>query len=323
MRAWAWVLWAPVLVMILGRAYGASDPLGPEQSLAAVKVAVTVDDIPANGDLMPGITRMDTLRGVIRALKHNRVPQAYGFANRFAGLEDVAKEWLAAGYPLGNHTYDHVDLGRVGAREYIADIEKMDQAFLTLGPFTPPVDQRRMFRYPYLQEGETLEKRDAVRDHLLKNRYRIAEVTIDYEDWAWNAAYLRCVKQGDDQGIGWLREHVADAAERHVRRANALARALFNREIAQIMLLHGSAFNALVLDTVLEGLRANGVEFITLDEALADPAYRINPDLGLATGLTFLEQIAAKRHVNIDRWQETRYPRGAIDRICTAPAAAK
>src|SRR5262249_38734094 len=132
-------------------------------------------------------------RALIRILRDNRVPHPYGFTNRFDGLEDVVREWLAAGYPLGNHTYDHLNLAGVSAREFTANVAKLDQVLASLGPLSPSVDQRRMFRYPYLQEGETLEKRDAVRHYLLKNRYRIAEVTIDYQDWVWSAAYQRCV----------------------------------------------------------------------------------------------------------------------------------
>src|SRR5262249_5516459 len=150
-----------------------------------------------------------------------------------------------------NHTYDHLDLGQVDVRTYIANIEQMDRAFLVLDSFAPPIDQRRMFRYPYLQEGESLAKRHEIRDYLLKNQYRIAQVTIDAEDWLWSAAYERCLARRDDRAISWLKDHMAEAVEQHVRRAKAIARALFNREIAQILLLHANTWNALALDSVL------------------------------------------------------------------------
>ncbi len=322
MKKWLFALW-PVLAVLCAPAFGASDPLGPEQLLARMKVAVTIDDIPANGDLVPGVSRMDIVRGVIKALKDNRVEKTYGFANHFTGLEDVAKEWLAAGNPLGNHTYDHLDLGEVSAGDYIANIEKMDQALQTLAPFSPLISQRHVFRYPYLQEGKTIAARDAVRNYLFDNHYRIAEVTIDYEDWAWNAAYLRCLKQHDDRSIGWLRDHVVDVAERNLRRARGLSRVLFGRDIAQILLLHDSAFNALMLNTVLKDFRMRGVRLITLDQALADPAYRINPNRGFPIGLTFLEQLADRNRVDISPWDETRYPRDRLNKLCATPPAPK
>src|SRR5262245_25339166 len=100
-----------MMVLTSASTAGVADPPGPERPLAALRVAITVDDLPANGDLLPGVTRMDTVRRLIRTFESNRVPHPYGFANRFEGLEDVVREWLAAGYPLGNHTYNHLDLG--------------------------------------------------------------------------------------------------------------------------------------------------------------------------------------------------------------------
>jgi hypothetical protein len=46
-----------------------------------MRVAVTVDDLPAHGDLLPGVSRMDLTRGVLKALKDNGLTQVYGFAN--------------------------------------------------------------------------------------------------------------------------------------------------------------------------------------------------------------------------------------------------
>jgi len=284
-----------------------------------MKVAITIDDIPANGDLLPGVNRMDIVNGVLRALTENRAGPVYGFANHFMGLEDVAKAWLAAGFPLGNHTYDHLDLSQVSAEDYIANIKKMDQALAALASFSPLINQRNVFRFPYLQEGETLKKRDEVRNYLFSNHYKIAEATIDYMDWAWSAAYSRCVKQHDDKSIGWLKEHVRDNAERNLRRSRVLARILFGRDIGQIIVLHNSAFNALVLDPVLSDMRAHGVKLITLKEALADPVYTINPNAGFRTGWTFLDQIAVTKHLDIRSWDEKRYPSDRINKVCPEP----
>jgi hypothetical protein len=42
-------------------------------------------------------------------------------------------------------------------------------------------------RYPYLREGDTVEKRRAVRAYLQAHRYRLAQVTLDREDDLWNS----------------------------------------------------------------------------------------------------------------------------------------
>ena len=95
-----------------------------------IRVAVTVDDLPAHADLAPGWTRVTVARAVLKALHDNGITQAYGFSNGYMekwepGVNQVLKLWLEAGYPLGNHTYDHLDLDKVSTKAYIANIGKM------------------------------------------------------------------------------------------------------------------------------------------------------------------------------------------------------
>lgn len=197
----------------------------------------------------------------------------------------------------------------------------MELLLKPLSPVSPLVQQRRVYRYPYLAEGNTLEKREAVRSYLLKNDYRIAEVTIDYDDWAWNAAYIRCVTQHDSKSIAWLKAHIADDAERRLRESKAEAKLLFGRDVAQILLVHDGVFDAVMLNTILRGFRSQGVKFITLDQALADPAYKIDPGRPYDGGLTFLEQIAEVRKVSLDSVGEDPYTVDKLNEICKqAPA---
>ena len=295
--------------------------LGADHALAQMRVAVTVDDLPANGELPPVVSRMDITRGVLRALKGNGLTQVYGFANGLSidgesDLIDVLKEWLKAGYPVGNHSYSHADLDKVTAPEYIADIERMDVLLKTLSPVSPLIRQRHVYRYPYLDEGDTLEKRDAVRSYLFKNGYRIAEVTVDYYDWAWNAAYTQCLAQHDQKSITWLKAHVVDSAERNLRTSRTLSRQLFGRDIPEILLVHVGAFDAIMLDKILGDFRAHGVKFVTFDEALTDPAYKVNPNFAFKIGLTFLEQVAAARGLDIGDLESTPYTLERLREIC-------
>jgi peptidoglycan/xylan/chitin deacetylase (PgdA/CDA1 family) len=299
----------------------AAPETGAAQGAQLVMVAVTVDDLPASGDLPPGISREQIIRAVIKTLKDNHIPQVYGFANgrdigREPALLDVLKEWLRAGYPLGNHSYSHLDLNKVTVTAYTADIERMDHLLQTLAPLSPLIEQRWVYRYPYLDEGETLAKRDAVRDYLFQHGYRISPVTIDFYDWAWDDAYTRCLSQNDRKSVARLKADVADAAIRQLRGAEAISRLLFGHNIPQILLLHDCLFESLTLNRTLERLRADGVKFVSLDTVLADPAYRINPNQGSAVGLTLLEQIAAARNIDIDKLEATPYTIDRLNQVC-------
>jgi hypothetical protein len=97
-----------------------------ERGKDSIRLAVTVDDLPVHGPISgSGWTRLGVARAVLQALHDNGITKAYGFANGYMevyepGVDQVLRQWLEAGYPLGNHTYDHVDLDRVSAQAYIA-----------------------------------------------------------------------------------------------------------------------------------------------------------------------------------------------------------
>ena len=158
---------------------------------AAQKLAITFDDLPSNGALSPGVTQAETAKAVVAILKKRHVPPVYGFINakKLEGNSDGAealKLWAAA-EPVGNHTYAHMDLEKNPAEAYEREIEE-DEPTLEL---LQAKGDWRWLRYPYLHEGDTVEKRRAVRAYLKARGYRIAQVTLDWEDYLWNFAYAR------------------------------------------------------------------------------------------------------------------------------------
>jgi len=151
---------------------------------AAQKVAITFDDLPLNGDLPAGVTRVEIARETLAVLKKRHVPAVYGFVNarKLEGNADAAealKLWAAA-EPVGNHTYAHMDLNQNPADAFEREIEQNE-------PVLELVAARdanwHWLRYPYLREGDTVEKRRAVRAYLQAHQYRVAQVTLDWEDF--------------------------------------------------------------------------------------------------------------------------------------------
>ena len=184
----------------------------PEDTLRVLgptELAITVDDLPAHSSVHPGMTRLEIAAEMIAALQAGGSPPAYGFTNG-TPLEwdpaagDVLRMWHDAGYLLANHTYSHLDLAQVSAETFIGDIERMDRA---LTPWAS-ASSEKLFRYPYLSEGDTRAKRRSVRQYLKQAGYRIAPVTVDYNDWAWSAAYTRCSLAHDDAAMRQLQDQV-------------------------------------------------------------------------------------------------------------------
>src|SRR5919197_2946796 len=266
--------------------------------VAATELAVTVDDLPAHGATPPGMSRLEIAEHIIRTLRRHAVPGVYGFTNGRGVREkpvrrEVVRAWLAAGFRLGNHTSSHLNLKEGTAAEYIADIERNEALLTELSPDAA----LKVFRYPYLQSGETSEKRQEVRAWLAARGYRLAPVTVDSGDWAWNDPYVRCVSKRDAAAVAWLEQTFLATALDRLHGSEALARRLFDRPIKHIVLLHMSAFDAVMLDGLLRAYEAAGVRTISLEQALGDPVYAVDPGLVPSGEVMLLEQHARARGI--------------------------
>jgi peptidoglycan-N-acetylglucosamine deacetylase len=264
----------------------------------AQQVAFTFDDLPSHGDLPPGETRLEIAESILRTLHDQHMPAVYGFINA-AKLEKtpddmaVLKAWRAAGDPLGNHAYSHPSLNDLTPEQFEADIAKNE-------PFLSKLmagENWHWFRYPFLWEGDTLEKRHAVREYLQQNGYQIAHVSMDFEDYLWNAPYARCVAKQDSQSIAGLRTSYLATADQYITVFRDLTHTLYGRDVPYVLLLHIGAFDAKMLPELIDLFRKRGFTFVTLPEAMKDPVYREDPDMALKYGGAFQEQVAAARHI--------------------------
>jgi peptidoglycan/xylan/chitin deacetylase (PgdA/CDA1 family) len=257
----------------------------------AQKIAITFDDLPLNGELPPGITRVEIAKSTLAVLKKQGVPAAYGFINarKLEGDADAAealKLW-AAEEPIGNHTYSHIDLSTNPAEAFQGQIQQDEPALELLAPKDA---NWRWLRYPFLHEGDTVEKRRAVRAFLKAHQYRIAQVTMDWEDYLWNTAYARCVAKDDAKAMAWLKSSYLEMESSYLDLGQAMAKLVYGHDINHVLLLHLGAFSSAILPDALHMLQQKGFTLVTLEEAESDPAYETDPDAGSVHGGTLLEQ---------------------------------
>lgn len=258
-------------------------------------IALTFDDLPAHGPLPPGSDRLTVADTIIAALAKHRA-QAFGFVNGGFGAGDpdspkVLAHWRAAGLPFGNHTFNHLNLSQNSATEFEAQTEKNERV---IAPLMAGRDWHWL-RYPFLAEGDTSAKRDAVRKWLAGRGYKAAAVTMSFGDYAWNDAFARCAAKGDLRAIEALERSYLESARSEAVRETALSRAVFKRDVPLVLLMHLGAFDARMIDRLLDQYAAMGYRFVSLAEAERDPFYKGATDLRLPGPTPTLEAAAAAR----------------------------
>ena len=243
-------------------------------------IAVTFDDIPAHGPLPPGVSRVDVIRDIARALTEAKVP-AFGFLNGGFGLDDPTSlaaiaAWRRAGLPLGNHSYSHGNLDKLGAPAFAADVIRNEAP---LAAAAGKGQDWHWFRYPFLAEGSDPATREATRAMLHARRYRVAAVTLGFGDFLWNPVYADCAAGGDAAAIARLERRFLDDARADALARRAQAHRQVGRDVPYVLLMHVGAFDARMLPRLIALYRSMGFRFVTLAQAEADPFYAAATDL--------------------------------------------
>ena len=283
----------------------------------AQQLAITFDDLPAHGEHPPELSRLDIIQSILATLKREHMPLTYGFLNGVRTEEHpttlaVLEAWRAAGQPLANHTWSHPNLDNTLPYQFEADIEA-DQPLLRS---LMPNQDWHWFRYPYLHEGETLDKHREVRKWLADNHYQVAEVTMDFEDYLWNAPYTRCTAKHDTAALQELHDSYLATADRMATFYRAYAKAVYGREIPYILLMHVGAFDAHMLPELLKLYRDRGFTFVTLPQAAADPVYHQDPDIAYVDGDSLTDMNAKKLGLSTASLPPHAKPYDRLNALC-------
>jgi len=146
------------------------------------EIAITMDDFAWNKSVK--LSPEERNRAILDALKsHGNLKAALFVAGKNADNvtgQTLLREWDTAGHMIANHSYSHkyLNSSKTTVEDFTADILKGEEVIKGFSRF------QKSFRFPYLKEGETATKRDAVRTFLKQHDYRTGHVTIDASDWA-------------------------------------------------------------------------------------------------------------------------------------------
>ncbi|MBN9796379.1 MAG: polysaccharide deacetylase family protein [Actinomycetota bacterium] len=255
-----------------------SDESGRAQE--PLRLAVTLDDpFMWRGAGFPAGYDPDVVLGrLCDAFERYRVPEVYAFTST-APVEDhpqwlsALDRWTARGHHVAAHTHSHASLNWTDVPSYVADL---DRNLELLEPWLAKAPTR-YFRYAFDMWGDTRDKTDRVQTHLARRGLLPAPITHWFYDVQFLVAYLRTLSTGDTEAAAWVRRRFAETAVDALLNQAAAAREVFGRQPAHIALVHGTPIAADAYAEVLAGYAAAGVRFITLEEAMSDPANQIVP----------------------------------------------
>ncbi|MFZ0643268.1 MAG: polysaccharide deacetylase family protein [Candidatus Acidiferrales bacterium] len=305
-RKYGWPLCAVAALLCTSLAWNAfgARPAPAQNSSNAQEstrreVAITVDDLPgalpgndfAYGDLKELQKINHGIPGVLKA--HHA--WAIGFVNerklQVQGERDaraaLLQMWLDDGLFLGNHTYSHADFSTTPLQEY--EDETIRGEVVTGALLKARGEKELYFRHPYLDTGISLDAKNAFDAFLKARGYIIAPVTIEDADYVFNDALAHAYETKDKKLAAKAKREYLEYVDTVFNYAESESEKLFSRQIPQVLLIHDNALNTECLDGLLTRLEQRGYKFVSLQEAMTDPAYA-TPDLWVGTGVLWMER---------------------------------
>ncbi len=185
----------------------------------------------------------------------------------------LARDWGAAGHAIGNHTMTHPDLNSdaVSLAQYQQEILDCDAIIRSMPGY------RKWYRFTFLREGKTADKRDGMRSFLAAQGYRNAYVSLDTSDWRLEEKLIATLKKDAKADLAPLKQAYLAHLKQRALAYRALSQQVQGRDIAQVLLLHHNLINALWLDDVIAQFKAMGWTIVTPDSAFQDPVYALQP----------------------------------------------
>lgn len=274
-------------------------------------IALTFDDGPNMADRI-GLSPTARNEAILKQLAAAHVKSIL-FVTRMdtdSKRNDLIRQWGIEGHLIGNHSATHPNLDETGLTDYERELLTCDKAIRDLPGFT------RRFRFPYLKEGNTIEKRDGFRAFLDSNSYRTGPVSVDTSDWYYSERLSDRLKKNPHADTNPYKEaylrHLYDRAQYY----DALSRLVLGRSVAHVLLLHHNLINALFLRNVIQLFSDKGWKLIDSETAFEDPVYAMRPDI-LPAGESILWAIAKQKGVPGLRYpgEDAVYEKPILDRL--------
>jgi peptidoglycan/xylan/chitin deacetylase (PgdA/CDA1 family) len=241
------------------------------------RVAVTLDDFILFDT--PVLTAAARNEAILDALARHRLRAAmFVTARNVESAENLRllRRWDERGHLIGNHTYSHPHYPSKTFEEFTRDVLRAEEVLKPLPRY------RKLFRFPFLKEGDTAEQRDRMRAFLKERGYRNAHVTIDASDWYVDQRLRDRLKRDPRAATAPYRDFYLAHIRERVLFYEDLARKAVGRPVPHTLLLHHNVLNGLFLGDLLRMFEREGWELIDAEDAFRDPLFRAEPKIAPA-----------------------------------------
>ncbi|MFQ5599258.1 MAG: SgcJ/EcaC family oxidoreductase [Candidatus Krumholzibacteriia bacterium] len=267
--------WRAVLVCLFAIHLG-TRPGQAQESRETRPLLVTVDDLPiGSGRFHRQPAERERILGGLLAVLEKHGIQAVGLVTwqnvSAPGDLELLEMWLEAGHEIGNHSRSHLSYTTVDIATYIRDVEFARERISDfLAARGKPL---RFFRFPFLREGDSTGKLEAMRDYLRESGQRNLPVTIDNQDWSFEERWVEARRAGDAAALEKIAAEYQSALRLEVVYHERHGDELFGRPVPQVLLLHANEVGTTQWDGLFTWLESTGHRFAPADEVLADPAF--------------------------------------------------
>lgn len=240
----------------------------------AQQIALTFDDAPRrDGNYFTGIQRTEML---IDKLSESGVKGAAFFCttSHIDSLGDLRlKKYANADHIIANHSHKHPSLNRTNSQEFVTDLKIAHKKLRDYKTF------KKWFRFPYLHEGNTIDKRDSLRKVLKEMNYINGYVTIDNYDWYFESLFQKALKENKKIDYEKLKSLYIEHIWNSVLFYDNIGKEHLGRSPRHVLLLHENDLAALFIGDLIDHFKSNGWDIISAEDAYIDPIASEIPDV--------------------------------------------
>jgi len=240
-------------------------------------VSITIDDVPnvhlyaADGHSSRLLKKLDSLNlPVAIFINEGHLKQNPAFEQN----KKLLQNWITKPYiTVGNHSYSHPNYGEIGFETFSEDVLKGEE--LTRKMAEKAGKKLDYFRFPFNGMGKDSAEQAKMQAFLAGHHYVSTPFTVESEDWLYTQLYEKALQEGKREEAREIGGRYVEHSLRLFDHFEKLIATEFGTSVKQIYLCHDNRLNTDYLPVLVQKLRDRDYQFISLANALSDPAYSL------------------------------------------------